>query len=50
MYAIPMGESTGYKEADREQKADGAKRIVAMAPYDRGWSNVELIKDCGIIP
>lgn len=27
-----------------------AKRIVAMAPYDRGWSNVELVKDCGIIP
>lgn len=26
------------------------KRIVALAPYERGWSNVELIKDCGLIP
>lgn len=21
-----------------------------MAPYERGWSNVELVKDCGLIP
>ena len=21
-----------------------------MAPYDRGWSNVEFLKDCGLIP
>ncbi|MBQ8526967.1 MAG: glycosyltransferase [Lachnospiraceae bacterium] len=26
------------------------KRIVAMAPYERPWSNVELVKDCGLIP
>ena len=26
------------------------KNIVAMAPYDRGWSNVEFLKDCGLIP
>lgn len=26
------------------------KRVVAMAPYERGWSNVELVKDCGLIP
>lgn len=26
------------------------RKIVAMAPYERGWSNVELIKDCGLIP
>ncbi len=25
-------------------------RVVAMAPYERPWSNVELIKDCGLIP
>ena len=25
-------------------------KVIAMAPYDNGWSNVELIKDCGIIP
>ena len=28
----------------------GQKRIVAMAPYERPWSNVELVKDCGLIP
>lgn len=26
------------------------KRVVAIAPYSRPWSNVELIKDCGLIP
>lgn len=26
------------------------KRVVALAPYERGWSNVELVKDCGLIP
>lgn len=26
------------------------KNIVAMAPYDRGWINVEFLKDCGLIP
>lgn len=26
------------------------KRVVAMAPYERPWSNVELVKDCGLIP
>lgn len=26
------------------------KTIVAMAPHERGWSNVELVKDCGLIP
>ena len=26
------------------------KNVVAMAPYTRGWSNVELLKDCGLIP
>lgn len=26
------------------------KNIVALAPYDRGWSNVEFLKDCGLIP
>ncbi len=25
-------------------------RVVAMAPYERPWSNVELVKDCGLIP
>ncbi len=26
------------------------KRVVAMAPYDTPWKNVELVKDCGLIP
>ena len=26
------------------------KCVVAMAPYERPWSNVELVKDCGLIP
>lgn len=50
LYAIPAGESSEHRKKDREQQTDGTKRIVAMAPYDRGWSNVELVKDCGIIP
>lgn len=29
---------------------DGKKRVVAMAPHERPWSNVELVKDCGLIP
>ena len=29
---------------------DRKKRVVAMAPYERPWSNVELVKDCGLIP
>lgn len=24
--------------------------VVAIAPYERPWSNVELVKDCGLIP
>lgn len=26
------------------------KKVIAMAPYERGWSNVEYLKDCGLIP
>ncbi len=26
------------------------RKVVAMAPYERPWSNVELVKDCGLIP
>lgn len=29
--------------------AGKAKRIVALAPYERDWSNVVLVKDCGLI-
>ncbi len=26
------------------------KRVVAMAPHEEGWFNVELVKDCGLVP
>lgn len=26
------------------------KRVVALAPYESPWRNVELVKDCGLIP
>ena len=32
------------------KKQKKIKRVVAMAPYERPWSNVELVKDCGLIP
>ncbi len=44
------------KEAEERQVRDvkeppaRRKRVVAMTPYERGWSNVELVKDCGLIP
>lgn len=45
LYAIPR-----KKEALLAPQTAGRKRVVAMAPYESGWSNVELIKDCGLIP
>ena len=36
--------------ADAGVKRKKPKRACAMAPYERPWSNVELIKDCGLIP
>lgn len=47
LYAIPKKEK---KENIILEKYEKKPRVVAMAPYDRGWSNVELIKDCGLIP
>ena len=44
MYAIPISEKGGAYEKKENP------RVVAMASYERGWSNVELIKDCGLIP
>lgn len=41
---------TGVRRQDKAIAAGAQKRIVAMAPYERAWSNVELIKDCGLIP
>lgn len=45
LYAVLEKQLSGK----RSGKASPGK-IVAMAPYERGWSNVELIKDCGLIP
>lgn len=48
LYAIPI-----KHKKETTVKSDimhSRKNIVAMAPYERGWSNVELIKDCGLIP
>lgn len=47
LYAIPREEK---KVVFRKQQLGERHRVVAMAPYERGWSNVELIKDCGLIP
>lgn len=35
--------------ARKSDTAKSAKRVVAMAPFE-GWKNVELVKDCGLIP
>ena len=45
LYAV-MPPAKGEDPVRRE----GPKRIVALAPYERGWSNAELVKDCGVIP
>ena len=42
LYVLP-----GKKERKIPEKIH---RVVAMAPYERPWSNVELVKDCGLIP
>ncbi|MGN0403040.1 MAG: FkbM family methyltransferase [Acetatifactor sp.] len=45
LYAIPRrNEEESLPEPYRLRK------VIAMAPYERGWSNVELVKDCGLIP
>lgn len=44
IYAVPK------KQEQNQSKQTGQRRVAAMAPYERGWFNVELIKDCGLIP
>lgn len=45
LYAIPPCCKKKYpKESGRQ------KKIVAIAPHERGGTNIELIKDCGLIP
>ncbi len=51
LYAAPAKQAPQtVKQAPKTTKPAGGKRVVAMAPYDRPWNNVELIKDCGLIP
>lgn len=40
----------GLQEKIRTEENTNTKKVVAMAPYDRPWGNVELVKDCGLIP
>lgn len=42
--------AVGVRNGDMDGAVRARKKIVAMAPYERAWSNVELIKDCGLIP
>lgn len=45
-YAVPpVKEERGGRRSSKEKI-----RVVALAPYERGWSNAELLKDCGLIP
>lgn len=53
LYAIPKqkGDTAVEHRPEAAKAGEGQpKRIMAMAPYPRGWSNVELVKDCGLIP
>lgn len=49
LYAIPK-EKEVIRTWRQTENRKTVKKITAMAPYERGWSNVELIKDCGLIP
>ena len=42
-YAIP-------KEEKKEESKNNKKKLVALVVEKPGWSNVDLIKDCGLIP
>ncbi len=43
-YAVPIPKTLADISG-----AGRKRRIVAMAPYERGWSNAELVKDCGLL-
>lgn len=45
LYAIPQKASE-----EPLHESYRLRKVIAMAPYERGWSNVELVKDCGLIP
>ncbi len=37
-------------EKEQKKRGEKPKRAIAVAPYERAFSNVELIKDSGLIP
>ena len=48
LYAVPPGRKKGNgKTGGRKSRP---KRVVAMPSHEQGWTNVELVKDCGLIP
>ena len=50
MVADSQKEAGDRQARDVKEPPARRTRVVAMAPYERGWSNVELVKDCGLIP
>ena len=45
LYAIPKKE-----EASFPGRIVKNPKVAVIAPYERGWSNVELVKECGLVP
>lgn len=48
LYAIPKGKKKNkrkIKEGNRKKK-----RVVSISPLEVGWNNMQLTKDCGLIP
>lgn len=53
LYAVPpFRKKESWKKAGGEigTQKSRSKRIVAMTSHEQGWINVELVKDCGLIP
>lgn len=48
LYAIPKGKKKNRKKRKEDNKRQ--KRVVSVSPYDVGWSNIFLTKDCGLVP
>lgn len=48
-YALPS-EKKASATGRMGKRSGERKKAVALAPYERGWNNGELLKDCGLIP
>ena len=48
LYAIPKEKKKNKRE--RKEGNRKKKRVVSVSPYDVGWSNMFLTKDCGLVP